>query len=127
LRGIDYLHHVKKRCHGNLSVLLNVVIVNGRAKITGMENAVPKKNLGGCRDYSDLSSIVELCFETKQQTIPTELQLFLKYISKAKPSRYVNYMYVYILQNDKAYVMCHVSLTSNSRCPPHAFLVSPQN
>jgi hypothetical protein len=94
LRGIDYLHHVKKRCHGNLSVLLNVVIVNGRAKITGMANAVPKKKLGGCRDYSDLSSIVELCFETKQQTIPTELQLFLKYISKAKPSRYVNYMYV---------------------------------
>jgi hypothetical protein len=87
LRGIDYLHHVKRRWHGNLSVL-NIVIVNGRAKITGMVNAVPRTNLDGYwDDLANLVSIVVRCFGTIQQNIPTELKLFLSYISTPKSGR----------------------------------------
>uniref|UniRef100_A0A2N9H8I8 Uncharacterized protein n=1 Tax=Fagus sylvatica TaxID=28930 RepID=A0A2N9H8I8_FAGSY len=89
LRGIGYLHHVKKRCHGNLSET-NIVIVNGRAKVTGMVNDVSKTNLDDYLDYLHLATIIARCFGTNQQAIPTELELFLTYISTTKPSRLLN-------------------------------------
>ena len=96
LRGIGYLHHVKKRCHGNLSET-NIVIVNGRAKVTGMVNDVSKTNLDDYLDYLHLATIIARCFGTNQQAIPTELELFLTYISTTKPSRYANKLYTYTL------------------------------
>lgn len=94
LRSIDYLHSVKKRCHRNLSTL-NVVIVNGRAKITGMVNdaSTSKTKQDYQLDYKHLANIVRTCFGSEQQNIPTELKLFLAYISRSKDSkssRYVN-------------------------------------
>ncbi|XP_075671463.1 uncharacterized protein LOC142641001 isoform X2 [Castanea sativa] len=89
LRGIDYLHRVKKRCHGKLSET-NIVIVNGRAKITGMVNDISKTYLDDYSDYKHLSTIVRRSFKTEQHGIPTELQLFLTYISKTEPSRLLN-------------------------------------
>ncbi|KAB1215761.1 hypothetical protein CJ030_MR4G003023 [Morella rubra] len=44
LRGIGNLHQVENICHGNLSEL-NIVIVNGQEKITGMVKDVSKKNI----------------------------------------------------------------------------------
>ncbi|XP_040987267.1 uncharacterized protein LOC121235100 isoform X1 [Juglans microcarpa x Juglans regia] len=88
LRGIDYLHSVKKRCHRNLS-MLNVVIVNGRAKITGMVNdaATSKTKQDDQLDYKHLANVVRTCFGSEQQNIPTELKLFLAYISRSKDSK----------------------------------------
>ncbi|KAG2680152.1 hypothetical protein I3843_11G086100 [Carya illinoinensis] len=88
LRGIDYLHSVKKRCHRNLSTL-NIVIVNGRAKITGMVNdaSASKTKQDGHLDYKHLAKVVRTCFGSKQQNIPTELKLFLTYISRSKDSK----------------------------------------
>ncbi|KAL4619171.1 hypothetical protein ACB092_06G060500 [Castanea dentata] len=89
LRGIDYLHRVIKRCHGKLSET-NIVIVNGRAKITGMVNDISKTYLDDYSDYKHLSTIVRRSFKTEQHDIPTELKLFLTYISKTEPSRLLN-------------------------------------
>ncbi|KAB1215718.1 hypothetical protein CJ030_MR4G016473 [Morella rubra] len=90
LRGIGYLHRVKNICHSNLSVL-NIVIVNGRAKITGIVSGVLKtNNVDDYLDYLDLATIVRSCFGTKQLHIPAELELFLTYISVTKPSRLLN-------------------------------------
>ncbi|KAB1228040.1 hypothetical protein CJ030_MR4G029269 [Morella rubra] len=86
LRGIGYLHQVENRCHGNLSEL-NIVIVNGRGKITRMLKDVSKKYVN---DYLSLAAIVRSCFCSQRQTIPTELELLLKYISKTKPNRLLN-------------------------------------
>ncbi|KAG2680150.1 hypothetical protein I3843_11G086000 [Carya illinoinensis] len=92
LRGIDYLHSVKKRCHRNLSTL-NIVIVNGRAKITGMVNdaATSKTKHDDHLDYKHLANVIRTCFGSKQQNIPTELKLFLTYISNSKSSRLLNF------------------------------------
>ncbi|KAF3966578.1 hypothetical protein CMV_009326 [Castanea mollissima] len=89
LRGIGYLHRVKKRCHGKLNET-NIVIVNGRAKITGMVNDISKTHLDDYSDYKHLATIVRRSFETEQHDIPTELKLFLTYISKTEPSRLLN-------------------------------------
>ncbi|XP_042947927.1 uncharacterized protein LOC122280888 [Carya illinoinensis] len=88
LRGIDYLHSVKKRCHRNLSTL-NIVIVNGRAKITGMVNdaSTSKTKQDDHLDYKHLAKVIRTCFGSKQQNIPTELKLFLTYISRSKYSK----------------------------------------
>ncbi|KAF5477703.1 hypothetical protein F2P56_004320 [Juglans regia] len=88
LRGIDYLHSVKKRCHRNLSTL-NIVIVNGRAKITGMVNdaSTSKTKQDYQLDYQHLANIVRTCFGSEQKNIPTELKLFLAYISRSKDSK----------------------------------------
>ncbi|KAB1215722.1 hypothetical protein CJ030_MR4G016477 [Morella rubra] len=82
LRGIGYLHQVENRCHGNLSEL-NIVIVNGRGKITGMVKDVSKKYVD---DYLSLATLLEVAF-VGTQTIPTELELLLTYISTTEPSR----------------------------------------
>ncbi|KAM4073585.1 hypothetical protein ACB094_10G030900 [Castanea mollissima] len=89
LRGIAYLHHVKKRCHGNLSET-NIVIVNGRAKVTGMVNDISKTSLDDYSDHLHLATIIRRSFGTKQHAIPTELELFVTYISTEKPSRLLN-------------------------------------
>ncbi|XP_050267030.1 uncharacterized protein LOC126710549 isoform X2 [Quercus robur] len=86
LRGIGYLHRVKNRCHGKLSET-NIVVVNGRAKITGM---VGPRLQDHYSDYKHLATIVRKSFETEQHDIPTELKLFLTYISKTEPSRLLN-------------------------------------
>ncbi|KAB1215762.1 hypothetical protein CJ030_MR4G003024 [Morella rubra] len=86
LRGIGYLHQVENSCHGNLSEL-NIVIVNGREKITGMVKDVLKKYVD---DYLSLATIVRSCFHRERQTIPTELELLLTYISTTKPSEEVD-------------------------------------
>ncbi|XP_075642660.1 uncharacterized protein LOC142614021 isoform X1 [Castanea sativa] len=89
LRGIAYLHHAKKRCHGNLSET-NIVIVNGRAKVTGMVNDISKTSLDDYSDHLHLATIIRRSFGTKQHAIPTELELFVTYISTEKPSRLLN-------------------------------------
>ncbi|KAF3953755.1 hypothetical protein CMV_020827 [Castanea mollissima] len=89
LRGIDYIHHVKKRCHGKL-IETNIVIMNGQAKITGMVNNISKTYLDDYSDHKHLATIVRRSFDTEQHDIPTELKLFLTYISKTEPSRLLN-------------------------------------
>ena len=94
LRGIGYLHHVKKRCHGNFSET-NIVIVNGRAKVTGMVNDISKTSLDDYSDHLHLAIIIRRSFGTKQLAIPTELELFITYISTEKPSRYASKLYTH--------------------------------
>ena len=72
------------------------MIVNGRAKITGMVNDISKTYLDDYSDYKHLATIVQRSFEIEQHDIPTELKLFLTYISKTEPSRYASKLYTHI-------------------------------
>ena len=46
-------------------------------------------------DYKHLATIVQRSFKTEQHDIPTELELFITYISTEKPSRYASKLYTH--------------------------------
>ena len=71
------------------------MIVNGRAKVTGMVNDISKTSLDDYSDHLHLAIIIRRSFGTKQLAIPTELELFITYISTEKPSRYASKLYTH--------------------------------